>query len=382
MKLAGLTVLDFTQFMAGPMAGSILADHGATVIKIEPPAGDPVRNHGVHSRPGQRGSDTFRALNRGKRSVVLDLKDPAHREAARRLIVEADVLIESFRPGVADRLGIGWGAASASNPELVYCSISAFGQSGTRKDLAAHDTAVQALAGAFAHDAEGRPVEPAVSLASVTSAQLAVSAILMALLARPVQGGEHIDIAMYDALLAVRGGLGQAALAALDAPASSGGQASYALSACYQASDGRWLRVDARDRNAARVLLEALALTDWLPAALDPAGPQAALREALAAGFLLGSQAHWLERPGSTGGIAPVVNYAEALAHEHTASRGMIAADAEGGWHLSSPIRFLCSPASADFDVPVLGEGTCRMLEDVGYSAAEIAALVRLESAG
>jgi len=376
MQLTSLTVVDFTQFMAGPMVGALLADHGARVIKIEPPAGDPVRNLGVRSRPEQVGSDTFRALNRGKQSVVLDLKERAQRDVAQRLIGQADVVIESFRPGVADRLGIGYAVASAQRPGLVYGSISAFGQSGALKDLAAHDTVVQAMAGALARDAEGRPVEPAISLASVAAAQFALSAILMALLAsREGQGGAHIDVAMYDAMLAIRGGLAQTALARLDAPDDFIGSTSYALSACYQASDGLWLRVDARDRSAAHALLEALALADWLPVALDPAGPQAALREALAGAFRRAECAHWLQYPGPSGGVAPVLNYAQALAHAHTSSRGMIATADDGALHLRSPIRFVGQPARTRCVVPKLGEDTRRVLEDAGYSAAEIETL-------
>jgi len=359
MKLTGITVLDFTQFMTGPMVSSIMADHGANVIKVEPPQGDPTRQ-GPRSLSDQKVGDTFRVLNRGKHSLVLDLKDPADLDAARVLIGDADVVLESFRPGVAERLGIGYDDARALNRDIVYCSISAFGQNGLLKDVAAHDTTVQALAGALAFDADGRPIEPAVSLAGVAAAQFALSAILMALLAvRSGHRGDHIDISMHDAALAVRGGLTAAALTMLETPSHFAGPTAHALNASYRTAEGRWLRVDARDRRAATLLLEALSRPDLLPGALeiDPQ-TQAALAATLTAIFAEASLDDWMQRLGLVHGIAPVLNYAEALAHPHTASRRLIGTDTDGGKHLHSPIRFLLDPSRPDFSTPELGQHT------------------------
>jgi crotonobetainyl-CoA:carnitine CoA-transferase CaiB-like acyl-CoA transferase len=366
MKLDGITVLDFTQFMAGPMVSSMMADHGARVIKVEPPGGDPTR-HGLRSRPGQDTGDTFRVLNRGKRSVVLDLKQAPHRAVAQRLIAGADVVVEAFRPGVAARLGVGYADAHALNPDIVYASLSAFGQSGVLKDVPAHDTAVQALAGAFASDADGRPVEPAVSLAGVAAAQFALSAILMALLAaRSGHGGDHVDISMHDAALAIRGGMTAAALAAREQPQQFVGMAASALAESYRTADGRWLRVDARDERAANGLLDAL----QLPRTLGPA-----LRPALVEMFGSDTQAKWLERLGPELGVVPVLNYAEALAHPHTASRGIIGNDASGAPHLGSAMRFVGGAAQADFEVPGLGQHSRQVLTEAGYGEDELGAL-------
>jgi crotonobetainyl-CoA:carnitine CoA-transferase CaiB-like acyl-CoA transferase len=145
MKLAGLRVVDLTLFLPGPYLTLQLADHGAEVLKIEPPGeGDPTRHLGLSD-----GESTvyFRALNRGKRSVVLDLKSEAGKQKLLALVDSADVFVESFRPGVMDRLGFGQEAMRARNPKLVYCSISAFGSSGPYRDRPAHDLAVEALAG-------------------------------------------------------------------------------------------------------------------------------------------------------------------------------------------------------------------------------------------
>src|SRR6187402_2516728 len=146
MKLAVLKVVDLSWFLPGPYLTLALADHGAEVIKVEPPEGDP----GRHIAPmDQRTSVFFRNLNRGKQSVVLDLKDPAGRDALLRLADCADVLVESFRPGVAARLGFGYDAVSARNPGIVYCSITAFGQDGAYGNRPAHDLALEALTGAL-----------------------------------------------------------------------------------------------------------------------------------------------------------------------------------------------------------------------------------------
>ena len=145
MKLEGLRVIDLSLFLPGPYLTLALADHGAEVIKIEPPGeGDPTRHLGLSD-----GDSTvyFRNLNRGKKSVVMDLKKPEEREALLKLCETADVFVESFRPGVVERLGVSYEQVSARNPRIVYCSISAFGQQGPLRDRPAHDLAVESLSG-------------------------------------------------------------------------------------------------------------------------------------------------------------------------------------------------------------------------------------------
>ena len=127
MKLEGLKVIDLSVFLPGPYLTLAMADHGADVIKVEPPGGDPGREIGLSDGPH---TVVFRLLTRGKKSIMLDLKTDAAREALLRLCEDADVFVESFRPGVTDRLGVGWEALRRRNPRIVYCSISAFGQDG------------------------------------------------------------------------------------------------------------------------------------------------------------------------------------------------------------------------------------------------------------
>src|ERR671914_2158236 len=198
MKLQGLRVLDLTLFLPGPYLTLALADHGAEVIKIEPPGeGDPTRHLGASDGPS---TVYFRNLNRGKKSVVLDLKNPQEREALLRLCESADVFVESFRPGVVDRLGVGYEHVSARNPRIVYCSISAFGQDGAYRDRPAHDLAVEALSGVLSMTlgADGKPTIPGVPVADLFASLQGLAGILMALLRRSRTGkGDYVDIAMH-----------------------------------------------------------------------------------------------------------------------------------------------------------------------------------------
>ncbi|MEM6745414.1 MAG: CoA transferase, partial [Pseudomonadota bacterium] len=203
MKLEGVRVLDLSMFLPGPHLTLIMADHGADVIKVEPPAGEPVRELGYRTQDGV--SVWFRNTHRGKRSVVLDLKTEAGREALLTLIETADVFVEAFRPGVVDRLGVGPEAARARNPRLVYCSIAAFGQTGPLARKPAHDPAIQALAGTSSLNlgSDGAPTMMGVPAADMASSLMALGAICMALLRRETTGrGDVIDLSMQDALMA------------------------------------------------------------------------------------------------------------------------------------------------------------------------------------
>src|ERR1044072_3713924 len=179
MKLAGLRVVDLSSFLPGPYLTMTLADHGAEVIKIEPPDGDPGRHIGPSDGPV---TVFFRNFNRGKKSVVLDLKDGGGRERVRALCDSADVFVETFRPSVADRLGLSYETLSARNPRLVYCSISAFGHRGAYRHRPAHDLALEAVSGTLSMmpGNDGKPVIPAIPIADQLSALQGLAAVLAA----------------------------------------------------------------------------------------------------------------------------------------------------------------------------------------------------------
>lgn len=201
--LSGIKVLDLSRVLAGPYCTALLADLGAEIIKLEPPAGDDYRHIGPF-RDGE--SALFTLNNRGKKSVVLDLKKPADLELAQALAARVDVLVENFRPGVAARLGLGAEALRKANPRLIYCSISGFGQEGPFKDLPAYDLVVQAMSGLMAATGEegGTPLKTGESIADLVAGLFASWSIMAALVQRNATGqGAALDIAMYDALFSM-----------------------------------------------------------------------------------------------------------------------------------------------------------------------------------
>jgi CoA:oxalate CoA-transferase len=201
--LDGLRVLDFTRVLSGPYCTALLADLGADVLKVEPPQGDDYRHIGPFHNDGS--SALFETVNRGKRSVVLDLADARHCDLALDLAAGADVVVENFRPGVADKLGIGWEHIRARNPRIVYASISGFGQDGPNARRPAYDIVVQALSGIMSVTGEpdGAPTLIGESIADVATGLFGSWAILAALYDRDRSGeGRHVDVAMFDSMIA------------------------------------------------------------------------------------------------------------------------------------------------------------------------------------
>jgi crotonobetainyl-CoA:carnitine CoA-transferase CaiB-like acyl-CoA transferase len=202
--LDGVRVLDLSRVLAGPYCTGLLAELGADVVKVESPAGDDAR----HLGPFTAGESVYFAqLNRGKRSVVLDLKDDAERATLLRLVEQADVLVENFRPGVTERLGIDHAALSAVNPRLVYTSISGFGQTGPMAGLPAYDLVVQAMSGLMAATGtpEGLPTRVGESLADVVAGLFAAWSTCAALYERERTGrGQHLDVSMLDSMISLQ----------------------------------------------------------------------------------------------------------------------------------------------------------------------------------
>ena len=209
--LAGIRVIEFCQIAAGPFCGMLLADEGADVIKVESPEGDGMRNWPPLTRPASDAaapgdSENFASVNRNKRSVVLNLKDPVDLAAARALCLAADVVIENFRPGVMQRLGLGHESLVRDNPALVYCSISAFGQEGPRAQEGGFDVTLQAIGGVMSVTGEpgGAPVKSGVPLTDFAAGLYAAYAVAAALRRVAATGeGAHIDVPMLGTTLAI-----------------------------------------------------------------------------------------------------------------------------------------------------------------------------------
>ena len=356
MKLQGVRVLDLSLFLPGPYLTLQMADHGAEVIKIEPPGeGDPTRHLGLSD-----GESTvyFRNLNRGKKSVVMDLKKPQEREALLRLCESADVFVESFRPGVAQRLGVSYEEVRARNPRIVYCSISAFGQQGALRNRPAHDLAVESLSGVISLNLgeDGKPTIPALPVADLLCALQGLSGILMALLRRETTGkGDYLDMAMYDATLAGTANILGPTLAENRQPVArhertTGGSAFYRL---YETADGRYLALGGQEMKFVKNLLGALGRLELAPLCEKPGPHQQPVMDFLSGVFRAKSLKENLQfLSGLDVCYAPVHTLPEALA----AAGERLLEDEKGRRHLAPPIRFRDEPARPNLREPRLGE--------------------------
>lgn len=327
--LSGLTVVDLSLFLPGPMLTMMMADQGARVIKVEPPAGDPARAMPPFDEAGT--SVWFGAVNRGKECVRLDLKSEAGKAELLALTDAADVFVEGFRPDTLARLGLSLSSLRGRNARLVTASISAFGAEGPLAHHPAHDLAVQSLSGFLAvNDGDdGRPVVPGVPSADMAASLTGLSAVLMALLGRERTGvGAHCDIAMLDALLPWSAHLAGDALLGGEAPRSSrqrslGGAAFYRT---YKCLDGGFVALGGREEKFARALLEAVGRPDLVGLSQAPAGEQGELIAFLDALFATRSRDEWTAWfEGRDIAFAPVLDFAEAFRSDAVRSRGLVA---------------------------------------------------------
>lgn len=380
MKLDGIRVIDLSQFLPGPHLTMMMADHGAEVIKVESrDGGEPTRNIGFR-KGGQ--SVYFRNTQRGKKSITLDLKTGQGREILARLAETADVLVESFRPGVVDRLGVGYEALSARAPRLVYCSISAFGQQGSRRGRPAHDMSVQALAGTLSltEGADGSPVHPNLPGADTLSSLMSLSGILMALVRRQQTGrGDFLDISMFDSLISWTCNVTGPVFAENRAPVPSeertlGGAAFYQI---YRTADGRYVTLGGSEPKFVKNLLTALGREDLIEPATQPPGPaQKPVADFLKETFLAKSRDEWAAWFADKDVcFGEVRDLREVYDDPFLAEREMLLHDGEGLEHIGIPIKFREEPGRVDFHAPRHGEHTEEILAGLGYDAAAIAAL-------
>lgn len=385
MKLEGIKVLDLSQFLPGPHFTMMMADHGADVIRIESPDGEPTRHIGEI----QDGiSVWFRNTHRGKRSVVLDLKKPAALEAFMRLAREADVIVEAFRPGVVDRLGIGYAHIATINPRIVYCSIAAFGQTGPYAQRPAHDVSIQAESGLLSLNlgSDGQPVLPCLPAADMAGSLMAMNGVLMALLRREKTGkGDHIDISMQDSLASWLVNV-VGPVFSQDRPLvpkderSFGGNAFYNI---YRCADGRFITLGGSEIKFARNLLTALGRPELVELCALPPGPgQLPVKEFLQATFATHPLNFWEEFLAPLDVCwAPVKNLHEALQSPQLAHRGMRIEFKPGRdperrcTVLGIPIKYAAEPGRVVAEVPGLGEHTQEVLAKAGLSRAQIEAL-------
>lgn len=372
--LAGIRILDLTRLLPGPVATLHLADLGAEVIKIEDfEVGDYARTLGTGS-----GEDSayFRMINRNKKGMRLDLKQPEGVAVFMRLARSADVIIESFRPGVVDKLGIGYAAVAAVNAKIAYCSISGYGQDGPYKHLAGHDINYLGYAGVLEQIGAqgGDPVIPNFQIADLLGGALtaAMGILAVVLEAQRTGRGRYIDVAMTDSVLAHTyfsmlrlNDVGSSAPRGTDL--LSGGLPCYAV---YRCADGRHMAVGALEGKFWTICCGVLERPEWIVRQWD-----SALRSEMAALFVTRSRTEWATLFAAVDCcVTPVLNPQEALLDPQIQARQMVIEEA-GLTQFAPPLKLSEFVFDLAQGAPKVGEHTNEILRQAGFSAAEICAL-------
>lgn len=380
MKLEGIRVLDLSLFLPGPLLTQMMADHGAEVIKLEPiNGGEPNREIGL-KRNGL--SVYFANTHRGKKSVQINLKTGAGREMALRLAATSDVVIEAFRPGVVNRLGMSYEDVKARNPGVVYASLSAFGQTGPYVRKPAHDLATEGYAGILSANLgfDNKPAIPAIPNADMLTSMMGLSAVLMALLRRKDTGeGDYIDLAMMDSLIACMPNNMGSVFAEKKAPVVKhertwGGYAMYNI---YETKDHKYIVLGASEMHFAVAVLTKLGRPDLIELCEPPPGPnQDPVKVFFTETFSSKTQAQWIEWFDDVdAAFAPVNDLRQAADDPQVRAREMIVEDDQGEEHIGIPIKFRNEPGKINFEAPELGAHNEEMAQEVGLNEDEIQAM-------
>ena len=383
--LDGLRVLDVTQVMAGPYCAMLLCDMGADVIKVEPPAGDSSRR-----MAGAQGTESaaFNAVNRGKRGVVIDLKTAAGRDVAARIAASADVLVENYRPGVMAKLGLDYATLAATNPRLIYASISGYGQTGPAAGKGGFDLVAQGVSGLMSVTGEPDrpPAKVGVPLTDLGAALFAVCGILAALHHRERTGvGQQLDTALVDAGVALSVWEATELFSTGSVPGPLG--SAHRMSAPYQAircADGYITLGAANDRIFER-LARLLGHPEWIDDQRfavdgDRVRHREALAEAIEAVTTERRRAHWLEQfEAHDIPCGPINTYREVMDDPQVQAREMVVETEHPTLGrirtLGTPIKLRATPLAPGRPAPLLGQHTDEVLEEAGYTTVEIGAL-------
>lgn len=381
--LTGLKVVDFSKFLPGPYCTWMLADLGAEIIRIENPR-ELAKQRKVFGWDKLSDAENARLrahdiLARGKKSVLIDPGSDAGREAIHKLVAEADILVEDYRPGVMASMGYGWPEMAALNPRLIYCSVTLCGQTGPYARKPGHDPVALAIAGALSRMGEDpdRPAFPGVPVADLLSGSNAVIGILAAVIARSSTGkGQQVDIAMSDSSLALVANVLSRNPDLAKAPPKGMHRAD---SGIWRCADGEWLVTTDMEPRYWRIFVETIGLPELADRQMDKAA-WGTMKASIAERMATRDRAEWLDILDAAGTqFAPVLSIVEALDDPHNHARGMILdLPAPGGGtvrQIATPIRLSDTPAAPARAARPAGSDTREVLTGLGYTSSQIDAL-------
>lgn len=376
--LEGIKIIDFSKWLPGQYCGMVLGDFGADVIKVEDVKGDVTRGFTPAKEPGM--SYWHLMLNRNKRGITVNLKTPAGREVLLRLLKDADVFLEGFRPGYLKMLGLDYESVSKINPRLIYCSITGFGPEGKYKHMPSHDLNVIGLAGVAAPE-DGTDISvPSVQVAALGGSLNAISGILMALYARERTGkGQLVNVDLYSSAINAEITAISSVIGCRETGMPSFGRTASHYYSVYKTKDGRYLSIGTIEPKFWQKMCRLIDLPELENRQFDFAN-SAEIKEKLAAAFAGKTQAEWLELIGKDEFcVTPIRTLQEALDSSLTTEQSQMLVTKKEDFgnytYVKSAAKLSDTPGTIRKRAPYLGEHTQEVLESAGYTKEEIAAM-------